>query len=211
MGSGLRASVPLVGEFYDVDGGETPPLLFVATDNVDDDCVAVIRELKASNEEAAVIVLYTGGDPEQEISVLDAGADDCILVAFDFRHLSARLRAAVARFRRIDHPHRLACPIEVDPLTHQVRVDGHGLTLSPLEFRFLLELRQQRGKLVPYERLEQILWGETDRASRQSLKQLAHRLRLRLGNAAPSVVCVPGVGYILQESPVPLVTSVSPK
>ena len=206
-----HVSLPLMGKFYNVDGAEDQGVVFVATDIIDERAVAVVRELRAASEEACLVVFYSGEDPHQEGPALEAGADDCIALAFDYQYLSARLRATMSRLRRIRNGRAAAPAIDVDSSTHQAVIGDRRLPLSPLEFRFLLALRRQRGKVVPHEEIERSLWGEEGRGSREALKHLVHRVRLRLGPEGRYVNAVAGVGYILAGGGAPGVTSPSPE
>ncbi|HKZ50555.1 MAG TPA: winged helix-turn-helix domain-containing protein [Dehalococcoidia bacterium] len=193
-----QVPLPLIDKFYNMDAEGQVRFVFIATDRVNEAALAPIRALRASRDDVAIVVFYSSGDPNEEVLALEAGADDCITIPFDFAYLYARLRATGARLRRSSHPQQTARPIDVDLLTHQALVDGHSFPLSPLEFRFLLELRRQRGKMVPHEDLEKLLWGENGPASHQCMKQLVRRLRSRLGEAAESITCIHGAGYILR-------------
>lgn len=189
---------PLVGRFYNVDTMGEINLTFVLTDKIDDRCIVTIQGLAMRGEDSAIVVLYSDPDPEQETVALEAGADDCISLAFDPRYLSARLRSTATRLRRVGLHQRPDHQIDIDPYTHEARVNGRPLPLSFLEFRLLLELRRWRGKVVPHATLERTLWGEQSVSARQSLKQLVRRLRARLGSASNAIVNIPGVGYMLK-------------
>ncbi len=192
------ASPPLIGTLYNLAPEVDLPLVFVATDTMSERALQAVRDLRSVGDQVCVVVFYNGADPEQEILALEAGADDCIPMPADLRYFEARLRATASRLGRSYHPQRPAQFIEVNPLTHQAQVDGHHLPASPLEFRFLLELCRQRGRMVSREHLEQALWGEVSHASSESLKALVHRLRLRLGPDAGAIITVPGVGYRIE-------------
>ena len=176
----------------------------VVADHVDERCLSEIRELVAGGDAVAVIVFYCDTDPVQEAQALEAGADACIPVNFDWRYIVAHMRSIMARLRRASPPESaLHSSIAVDPRTNHALIEGRRVTLSAPQFRFLFELRQQQGKVVPYERLERLIWGDAGPSSHQCLKQLAHRLRARLGPAAESIVCIPGVGYMLASAQPP--------
>jgi len=137
------------------------------------------------------VVLYAGDDLAQEIVALEAGADECIRLDVDYRYLVARLRRS-NELRTPSHSFVL------DPLTHQAVVAERRFSLSPLEFRFLLELQRQRGRVVAHAHLERLLWGDAGASSRESLKHVVHRLRLRLEGEGGAITAVAGVGYMLR-------------
>lgn len=92
-----RYIIPLMGRFCNVDTEEEMSLNFVITDRIDESCVAAIQSLMVQSDDAAFIVLYAHPDPQQEALAFEAGACDCIHTAFNFRYLSARLRAIATR------------------------------------------------------------------------------------------------------------------
>jgi DNA-binding response OmpR family regulator len=58
----------------------------------------VCRELRAAAPEVAIVAVVSGREVADRVSVLDAGADDCLAEPFHLAELRARLRA-VSRHR----------------------------------------------------------------------------------------------------------------
>jgi len=190
--------MPLIGQFYNLTSDDDLPVVFIISEHVDETCLAALRDLNGSGEEIAIIVLFASDNPEEEAIALEAGADDCIRIDLNCRSFHARLRATMARLQRLSSRARSRPAIRVNSLTHDAEVDGQKVSLTPLEFRLLEELQRQRGKVVAHAVLEEKLWREEGTASRQSLKQLVHRLRSRLGDGSDGIHSIAGVGYLLR-------------
>jgi len=180
---------------------ENLDLIYVLSDYVNEACLKVIPEVRAKAEaegkDVVIFVTYTDGDRGQEVLALEAGADDCYPITADMRKaFLVPVRAALARRKGLSRD--ASRMLSVDPLTHRALVRGRPIAVSPLEFRFLLELHYHRGEVVPREKLAIALWGVSDPSYLESLRQLVHRLRLRLGPAAEAIVTIPRVGYLLE-------------
>jgi two-component system response regulator BasR len=185
-----------IGHLEPANDGLGGPLVFVAAATMDESCQTVIRELREEAEESAIVALCTG-ELEQKMLALRAGADDCIAVPDAFIDALKLLDIIGARMNRMTSRGGGSHRVTANPLTHEVTVNGNTIFATPLEFRLLLELQKQRGQVVAHKHLESLLWGTSDALSRQALKQLARRLRRRLGPGNESVVLVRGVGYML--------------
>ena len=196
--SSVYAPSPLIGQFHNVDPDGQVDVFFIAGEAITGSTVRAVRDVRSIDGSLAIIVLYVGDDREHEAVALEAGADDCFAVFADFSLLQARLRALLARLRRTNRHLPSIQSIDLDLSTHGALVHGDLVPLTPLEYRFLLELRRQRGTVISHEDLEGLLWGEAGSSTRQSLKQLVHRLRLRLGDAGKAITSIHGTGYILK-------------
>ncbi|GEM_PF-6404199 len=174
-------------------------LFFITTARVDEHLTDIIKQLRSANGDCGIVVFCPlDARAEQEALAVEYGADDCIPLPVDFLNLVTRLRATAARLRRSQAPVPLAAALQVDTLTYTVRVGDRSFTPSPLQSHLLHALWDRRGTVVSYGTLEHLLWGDTEIASRQALKQLMKRLRGQLGDASQSIRAVPGVGYLLE-------------
>jgi DNA-binding response OmpR family regulator len=148
------------------------------------------------------ILITTARDEEDEIvALLDAGADDYLVKPFSAKQLDARVRAVLRRAAEPDP----AGPIEVgglsiDPRTHEVRLDGEEIALTPKEFALLLTLANRAGEVVSKRDLLAEVWQQPYGGSDKTVDVHVSWLRRKLGETANDpryVHSVRGVGVRL--------------
>jgi two-component system KDP operon response regulator KdpE len=121
------------------------------------------RNIRAVNTDVGIIMLRTGGAPEDDLTALDAGADDCISAPFRFREMVARL-GAVLRRGQAEHSPKAAIlragDLELDLNQRQLRRAGRDVHLSRLEFDLLLFLMKNREVPLTHLKLLRGVWKE---------------------------------------------------
>ena len=151
-----------------------------------------------------VILLSAVGDEEEQVRAFEAGADDYVTKPFRPRELVARL---LANLRRAETGGDKAL-VELDSLSidfaaRVVRRDGEVIHLTPIEFRLLGVLIQNRGRLLTHNALLQQVWGAAYLDARQTLR--AHMANLRRKIEPPNghrlIHTDHGVGYRLADLP----------
>ena len=167
------------------------------------DGYTVLRELRARSE--VPVIVLSGRQREQDrVRALELGADAYLTKPVGADELNA---AVVAALRRP----RLAAPeaetvlrvggLVIDLAGRRVHVHGHVVRLTPTEFRLLVELARQPGRVVPHGELLRRVWGPDYQAPSEYLYVYLHRLRRKLAagpDAATYLVTEPGVGYTLR-------------
>jgi DNA-binding response OmpR family regulator len=150
---------------------------------------------------APIMMLTVRGEEEDLVRALDLGADDYLTKPFSPRTLIARVRALLRR-AGIEVSGRTQAgdlALEADTLTLRFG-EARSVRVTRLEFRLLQLLFAHAGQPVHTDRLLVHVWGRKGGGDRQVLKQLVHRLRLKLGEdseAGSRIETVPGVGYRL--------------
>lgn len=81
-----------------------------------------------------------------------------------------------------------------------VTVHGCPVRLTFLEFNALWAIAEQDGRVVPYERLAEALWGGATPDARGRLAVIVSRIRAKLGDQAEVIDTVTRVGYRLAPS-----------
>jgi two-component system KDP operon response regulator KdpE len=145
-----------------VDAGtHKPDLVILDLGLPDGDGVDLLRELRTWSS-VPVIVLSARTDERDKIAALDAGADDYLTKPFGVGELLARVRANVRRSARAGAPadgvFRFASVV-VDPVARVVRKGGAEVHLSPTEYRLLLFLLANAGKVLTHRQILQHVWG----------------------------------------------------
>lgn len=160
----------------------------------------VCRAIRARST-VPIMMLTVRGEEEDLVRALELGADDYLTKPFSPRTLIARTRALLRRAGIEAQGPVAAGELELDVAALQLRLaGGQLLRLTRLECRLLQLMLAHAGQPVPTDRLLAHVWGHKGGGDRQVLKQLIHRLRLKLGEAgdiAERIETMPAVGYRL--------------
>jgi DNA-binding response OmpR family regulator len=164
----------------------------------------VCRQLRA--ESAVPIILLTArGDEVDRVVGLELGADDYVTKPFSMAELLSRVRAILRRraLDRSDSPVRLVRigGIEIDPLSHEVRVDDRVVPLTPSEFRLLSILAEEPERALTRADILRRLWQTEyvgdERACDSHIVNLRRKIERDPANPE-RIVTVRGVGYKLR-------------
>jgi two-component system KDP operon response regulator KdpE len=152
-----------------------------------------------------IIVISAREQEKDKIKALDAGADDYLTKPFAAGELLARIRVA--------QRHRLmqatgqeesifsADNLKIDLVKRQVFLDGKVVHLTPIEYKILVMLVRNAGKVVTHTLLLKEVWGPPYINETQYLRVYMAQLRHKL-EANPArprfLINEPGVGYRLR-------------
>lgn len=153
----------------------------------------VCRELRRGGVKTPVIFLTARTQEAEKVQGLDLGANDYVTKPFSARELRARIRARL-REKPGDSDEILSLgDVEVDVARGEIRRAGVNVEATPMEFRLLLTLVKNRGRVLSRERLIDLAWGNgtfvTDRAVD------AHIVNLRRKVGQECIASVRGMGY----------------
>lgn len=166
------------------------------------DGLEVCRQLRRSDRFARIPILILSARSEEadRIVGLELGADDYVTKPFSMREVVARVRALLRRNEPAE-THRTKVQrgeIVIDPIAHSVRVAGHAVELSALEFRLLHHLASHAGMVFSRDQLLDSVWGNDRSVTPRSVDVYIRRIREKI-EAAPQnpayVQTVHGVGY----------------
>jgi two-component system KDP operon response regulator KdpE len=168
----------------------------------DGDGVKVCRRLREWSA-MPVILLSAVCEEEEQVRAFEAGADDYVTKPFRPRELIARL---LANLRRADPGGEDPCVnlggLEINLAAHVVRREGQAVHLTPIEFKLLRVLIENRERLLTHNALLQQVWGPAYTDARQTLRAHVANLRRKIESAdGPSLIHTqPGVGYRLADA-----------
>ncbi|CAB4749934.1 MAG: response regulator [Actinobacteria bacterium] len=150
-----------------------------------------------------IIMVTARADTHDVVAGLEAGADDYLTKPFAPKELSARIRALLRRVRTSDPGmSRLVFgDLEIVPDEGVVRRAGEELHLTKTEFRLLVELGTNPGRVLSREVLLERVWGYGYFGDGRLVDVHVRRLRTKVERdpANPRhVVTVRGLGYKLQ-------------
>lgn len=144
-----------------------------------------------------VIFLTASADENSVVRGLDMGADDYIAKPFRPRELISRIKSVL---RRSGAGSMLTLgSVTVDPEKGVVRKNGEEVPLSALEYRLLLVLLNNRGRLLPRAKLLEDIWDAAgDYVNDNTLTVYIKRLREKIEDdpQSPTLIkTVRGLGY----------------
>ncbi|MFH5184266.1 response regulator transcription factor [Paenibacillus sp. TAB 01] len=113
-----------------------------------------------------IIMLSAKSQDMDKIWGLSSGADDYMSKPFNPLELIARIKSQLRRYTRLNVPQaNRANEIEVDELTintstHEVKLEGREIKLTPREFAILELLARNRGIVWSIEKIYETVWQE---------------------------------------------------
>jgi two-component system KDP operon response regulator KdpE len=152
-----------------------------------------------------ILMLTVRDSEDDKIEALESGADDYITKPFQTRELTARIRAAIRRFRAPETPADKVLingVIVLDPVRRTVERAGIEVHLTPREFDALQFLMTHAGRPVTHARLLAVLRGPGFGDERGYLRVLIGQLRKKLEDdvANPTYLLTDSyIGYRFRE------------
>ena len=172
----------------------------------DGDGVEVTRQIRAWSQ-VPIIVISARGKEQDKVGALDAGADDYLIKPFGSAELLARLRVALRHAARgalptADAVHSFG-DVRVDLGRRTVHRGDAEVHLTPHEYKLLVTLIRNVGKVVTHRQLLHEVWGpgaQENHYLRVYMGQL--RQKLEADPARPRwLATAAGVGYRLRDEP----------
>lgn len=163
-----------------------------------DVCRAIRRD-----SDVPIVMVTARSDTHDVVGGLEAGADDYLTKPFAPKELSARIRALLRRVRATETSNTPMVyeGLEILPEEGVVRVAGTVAPLTKTEFRLLVELGSNPGRVLSREVLLERVWGLGYFGDGRLVDVHVRRLRTKI-EADPAdprfVVTVRGMGYKLQ-------------
>jgi two-component system KDP operon response regulator KdpE len=142
------------------------------------------RRIRDAIDSASILIMTRREHPEDTVSALEVGADDCIATPLYFPELLAQMRAAIRR-RRQECIEEILEPVTIGDLEFRladrlVTKAGRRLHFSPKEFALLRSLIVRSGKPISHARLLAEAWGTHDQSNRESLRTHICQIRKKL-------------------------------
>ncbi|MDO5336303.1 MAG: response regulator transcription factor [Eubacteriales bacterium] len=149
-----------------------------------------------------IIFISSASDNMNIIMAMNMGADDFIAKPFDQSVLMAKMQAMLRRTYDfaasvpvLEHRGALLSTGD-NTLTYK----GEKIVLTKNEYRILLALMQQKGRVVSREKLMEKLWETDSFVDENTLTVNVNRLRKKLNKVGLSdfIVTKFGVGYLIE-------------
>jgi two-component system KDP operon response regulator KdpE len=167
----------------------------------DMDGLEVIKKLREWST-VPIIVISAREQEGDKIKALDEGADDYLTKPFGSGELLARIRVALRHAVPKSQDQRDAIftaeDLSVDFLKRQVHRGDREIHLTPIEYRLLVVLVRNAGRVMTHRHILKEVWGPAYIEQTHYLRVFMNQLRKKLeaDSARPHFLLnEPGIGY----------------
>jgi two-component system KDP operon response regulator KdpE len=184
----------------------SPELILLDLGLPDADGIDLTRKIREWSR-TPIIVISARGREDDKVAALDACADDYLTKPFGANELLARIRVALrhaaAAASEDGSPVIEVGPLRVDQARREVTVDGREVHLTPIEYRLLLLLARNAGRVLTHRQILKEVWGPPYVNQTHYLRVFMTQLRRKI-EKDPSrprmLVTEQGVGYRMRDS-----------
>ena len=176
--------------------GQRFSLLVLDVNLPDGSALDLVRGLRAAGDETPVILLTANDLELDEVTGLEAGADDYITKPFSLAVLRARVAAHLRRQQRAPHSLLRRCGLDFDLRQRAVLWQGQPLRLTKSEYAICEHLAMHPGQTFSKEQLYEAAFGFDGTADAAAVTEHIKNIRAKLRAAqADPIETVWGVGY----------------
>lgn len=143
--------------------GNNIQLLLTDIELEEGDGIEAIRKIRKESS-IPIIVLSRRADEQSKIEALNAGADDYVTCPCNPLELLARVKSQLRRYTQlanmnanIQRIYRVN-ELEIDDMKRKVMVEGREVRLTPIEYKILKLLVQERGRVFSIEQIYESIW-----------------------------------------------------
>jgi len=164
--------------------------------------------LKIRKEKDIPILILSAKSEDHDIVLgLNIGADDYITKPFNFLELVARVKSNLRRYVRYEGYKKtqdeiLIRGLYLNRMTKEVRVDGKEVRLTPIEFKILRLLMENKGIIFSIVEIYEKVWQETFFNGENTVAVHIRRIRekVEINPKEPKYIKVVwGVGYKIEK------------
>ena len=138
-----------------------------------------------NTEDVPVIFVSAYGQDQLVARAFEMGADDYVVKPFSPTELEARIAAALRRRTTTEPPvPYVSGDLVIDYAERLVTLRGRPVTLTAIEYRLLVELSANAGRVLTYEHLLRCVWGADGGADVRPMRTAVSSIRRRLGDDA---------------------------
>lgn len=118
------------------------------------------------NSNIPVIILYAKSEDNDKVLGLNVGADDYITKPFSPIELLARVKSQLRRYTQfgnmtpVSKNEYINGGLVIDDAKKMILVDGEEIKFTPIEYKILLFLMENRGLVFSSSQIYERIWGE---------------------------------------------------
>ena len=159
------------------------------------DGLTMLEKLRAVST-VPVILLTAKGEEEDKLQGYDYGADDYMTKPFSPKVVIAKVKALLKRTREaVDSSSQDFNGLTINKLSHEVKIDGKEIILSPKEYELLIYLITNEGIALSRDNILDNVWGMDYYGDIRTVDTNVKRLREKLLDKSTYIVTVRGSGY----------------
>jgi two-component system copper resistance phosphate regulon response regulator CusR len=169
--------------------------------------IDVCLDIRSNNIQTPILFLTALSTPENIALGLNTGADDYLVKPFKFIELEARIKALLRRTDNTPVINQKANVFAISDLTLDddakvVQRAGKEITLTATEYRLLLALIKNKGKVMSRMELLESAWDINFNLGTNVVDVYINYLRKKIEaeNQPKLIQTVVGMGYVLKES-----------
>lgn len=164
---------------------------------------AVCRKIRETSGIPIILVSARSQDFDQ-IMGFESGADDYVTKPFSLTILSKRVDALLKRgaspVEKKENDNISLDNLIINPLAHEVYLDGIEIELTLKEYKILLKLASHTGRVYTREQLLDEVWGYEYEGDARTVDSHVARLRTKLSEwGVNHIKTIYGTGYKIQE------------
>ena len=161
--------------------------------------IAVLKQIR-KNSSIPIIVVSARSSETEKVMALDYGSDDYVTKPFNAAELLARIRAALRHClkEKVSEPIFELDYLKVDFERRHVWVKDQEIHLTPIEYKMLVLLITNRGKVLTHHFIQENVWGYETTDDYQSLRVFMANIRrkIEIDSSSPHfIITEVGVGY----------------
>ena len=165
------------------------------------DGISILKKLRATPDTSAIPVILASakGTEYDKVLGLDTGADDYLAKPFGMMEMVSRIRAVLRRTESAAPQLLRLGQLQMDPLSHTVRICGDRVELTLKEFELLKLFLEHPGRVYSRDQLLERIWSTDYMGETRTADVHIGTLRTKLGICGDYIRTVRGVGYRLEE------------
>lgn len=176
-----------------------PDLVLLDLGLPDIEGIEVLKQIR-QNSSIPIIVVSARSSETEKVMALDYGSDDYVTKPFNAAELLARIRAALRHClkEKVSEPIFELNYLKVDFERRHVWVKDQEIHLTPIEYKMLVLLITNRGKVLTHHFIQENVWGYETTDDYQSLRVFMANIRrkIEIDSSSPHfIITEVGVGY----------------
>lgn len=181
-----------------------PDLVLLDLGLPDIEGIEILKQIR-QNSSTPIIIVSARASENEKVTALDYGSDDYVTKPFNAAELLARIRAALRHCikEKVNQPTFELDYLKVDFECRRVWVKEKEVHLTPIEYKMLVLLIANCGKVLTHHFIQENVWGYETNDDYQSLRVFMASIRRKIETDTSNprfIITEIGVGYRFKDS-----------